>query len=75
MPEDIKCCGFAGDKGFYLPALNESALQTLRSQVPEKCTQGLSNSKTCEIGLSHHSGINYQSILYLLDDVSQKKCV
>jgi len=75
VPEDIKCCGFAGDKGFYLPALNESALQTLRSQVPEKCTQGLSNSKTCEIGLSHHSGINYQSILYLLDDVSQKKCV
>lgn len=75
IPEDILCCGFAGDKGFTTPELNESALQTLKQQVPKDCTQGYSNSRTCEIGLSHHSEIEYRSILYLLDKVSASKMV
>jgi D-lactate dehydrogenase len=69
QPEGIHCCGFAGDKGMTTPELNASALSTLRSQVKE-CSAGYSNSKTCEIGLSHHAGIDYQSLLYLLDDTS-----
>jgi len=73
VPEDIQCCGFAGDKGFTTPELNESALSSLKKQVPENCTRGYSNSLTCEIGLSRHSGVPYQSILYLLDEVSYKK--
>jgi len=43
---------------------------TLADQVPDGCKRGFSNSLTCEIGLSQHSGIPYQSILYLLDEVS-----
>lgn len=70
IPEDILCCGFAGDKGFTTPELNASALSGLSSQVPENCTEGYSNSRTCEIGLSEHSGIEYRSILYLVDKVS-----
>jgi D-lactate dehydrogenase len=70
VPEHIQCCGWAGDKGFNTPELNSAALSSLRSQVPEDCKRGFSNSITCEIGLSHHSGISYQSILYLLDEVS-----
>jgi len=70
VPEKIDCCGWAGNKGFTTPELNQSALSTLSSQVPEGCTRGFTNSLTCEIGLSHHSGIGYQSILYLLDEVS-----
>ena len=73
IPEDILCCGFAGDKGFTLPELNASALQLLKQQVPNNCTEGYSNSRTCEIGLSQHSDIEYRSILYLLDKVSRKK--
>jgi D-lactate dehydrogenase len=73
IPQDIHCCGFAGDKGFLLPELNESALSTLKQQIPENCTRGYSNSITCEIGLSKHGGIPYQSILYLLDEVSISK--
>ncbi|MFC1236478.1 FAD-binding and (Fe-S)-binding domain-containing protein [Vibrio sp. F74] len=70
IPEDIQCCGFAGDKGFTKPELNASALASLRSEVPENCSEGYSNSRTCEIGLSEHSGIEYRSILYLVDRVS-----
>ncbi|MCG7586960.1 (Fe-S)-binding protein, partial [Photobacterium sp. OFAV2-7] len=73
IPEDIQCCGFAGDKGFTTPELNESALSPLKAQVPENCKEGYSNSRTCEIGLSEHSGIEYRSILYLVDKVSQAR--
>lgn len=73
VPDDIHCCGFAGDKGFSFPELNASALASLKAQVPANCVQGVSNSRTCEIGLSKHSGISYQSVLYLLDKQSDSK--
>ncbi|WP_116475463.1 FAD-binding and (Fe-S)-binding domain-containing protein [Zobellella maritima] len=71
VPEHIECCGFAGDKGFTTPELNAAALSPLKAQVPPGCRRGISNSRTCEIGLSHHSGINYESILYLVDEASR----
>ncbi|MDX1267173.1 MAG: (Fe-S)-binding protein, partial [Oceanisphaera sp.] len=71
VPEHIECCGFAGDKGFTLPELNAAALKPLKEQIPNGCTRGVSNSRTCELGLSHHSGIRYESILYLVDEASQ----
>jgi D-lactate dehydrogenase len=61
------CCGFAGDKGFQTPELNASALSGLRAALPRECTAGYSNSRTCEIGLSLHGGIPFQSIVYLVD--------
>ncbi|GAB2920690.1 FAD-binding and (Fe-S)-binding domain-containing protein [Rheinheimera gaetbuli] len=69
IPEGISCCGFAGDKGFVLPQLNASALSELKQQV-SACSQGVSSSRTCEIGLSQHSGIEYQHLVYLLDRAS-----
>jgi D-lactate dehydrogenase len=68
-PEGISCCGFAGDKGIVLPELNASALSTLAQQV-SGCSQGVSSSRSCEIGLSRHSGLEYQHIVYLLDRCS-----
>jgi D-lactate dehydrogenase len=62
------CCGFAGDKGFTRPELNASALRNLSAQIPTTCEFGVSNSITCEIGLSHHAGIPFQSIVYLVDE-------
>lgn len=67
VPKDITCCGFAGDKGFTTPELNASALAPLKAQVPEGCNEGVSDNRTCEIGLSHHSGVPYHSVAYLLD--------
>jgi D-lactate dehydrogenase len=60
------CCAFAGDKGLTHPELNASALGELREHVKE-CEAGYSNSRGCEIGLSQHGGIPYQSIVYLVD--------
>ena len=72
VPDDIYCCGFAGDRGFNYPELNESALEGLRDHVCD-CEAGYSTSKTCEIGLSLHSEIPYRSILYLVDAASRPK--
>lgn len=65
-PEDIYCCGFAGDRGFNYPELNASALDNLKRRI-QGCEAGYSTSKTCEIGLSLHGDIPYRSILYLVD--------
>ncbi|MCF4010245.1 FAD-binding and (Fe-S)-binding domain-containing protein [Rheinheimera sp. UJ63] len=69
LPDNISCCGFAGDKGFFMPELNASALSSLASQVSE-CSRGVSSSRTCEIGLSRHSGLAYQHLMYVLDQCS-----
>lgn len=71
-PEEIYCCGFAGDKGFNVPELNQSALADLAGHVCT-CDAGYSTSKTCEIGLALHGGIPYRSILYLVDEVTRPK--
>ena len=67
------CCGFAGDRGFTFPELNKHGLRTLKDQLPVSVLQGYSNSRTCEIGLSHHSGIPFRSIVYLVNQVSSIK--
>lgn len=67
LPSKVTCCGFAGSKGFDTPELTESALAELKPSLPPDCKSGYSNSRPCEIGLSQHSGINYQSIVYLVD--------
>lgn len=71
IPHDVGCCGWAGDRGFTYPELNASALRNLKSGIPEDCHYGYSTSRTCEIGLSVHSGINYESIIYLVDKCSK----
>jgi D-lactate dehydrogenase len=73
VPDHVGCCGFAGDRGFNYPELNASALEHLRTGVAGKCAAGYSTSRTCEIGLSAHSGIHYKSILYLVDKCTQPK--
>jgi len=67
VPPGVGCCGFAGDRGFSHPELNASALSGLRAGLGDGCQAGYSNSRTCEIGLSLHGGIPYQSIAFLVD--------
>lgn len=67
VPEDVTCCGFAGDRGFSFPELNKSALRNLKPALNKNIKMAFSTSKTCEIGLSEHSGIDYNSILYLVN--------
>jgi D-lactate dehydrogenase len=69
VPE-TNCCGFAGDRGFSFPELNAHGLRELKMQLPGEVKRGYSTSRTCEIGLSHHSGISFKSIVYLVDQIS-----
>ena len=64
---DVLCCGFAGDKGFNRPELNEHALRHLKDALPAGCTHGYSSSRTCEIGLSEQAGFPYRSIIHLVE--------
>jgi len=73
MPEGIECCGWAGDRGFTYPELNASALSALNGEIPPGCAGGYSTSRTCEIGLSLHSGVSYKSIVYLVDRCTRPK--
>jgi D-lactate dehydrogenase len=70
QPEGVECCGFAGDRGFTNPELNQSALRNLKKQLPKSCKTGVSNSRTCEIGLSWHSDREFIHIATLLDQQS-----
>ena len=72
VPEEVGCCGFAGDRGFTYPELNSYALRKLRPQIEASgITIGYSNSRTCEIGLTTNSGIPYVSIAYLVDQCTK----
>ena len=68
--DEVGCCGFAGDKGFNVPELNQHALRHLSGALGENCRSGYSTSRTCEIGLSCHGQRPYQSIIYLVDAAS-----
>ena len=74
VPEEVGCCGFAGDRGFTHPEVNKYALRKLRPQLEKKgIRMGYSNSRTCEIGLTTNSGIPYESIVYLVDQCTTSK--
>lgn len=58
--------GFAEDRGFAYPKLNAPALEELKHQVAD-CRAGYSNSRTCGIGLSQYGVIDYNSIVYPIE--------
>ncbi len=62
---DSNCDGFAGDRGFLFPELNEHGLRDLKRQV-DGCDEGFAVSRTCEVGLSRNSGLVFKSIVYLV---------
>ena len=71
VPDGVGCCAFAGDKGLTNPELNAWALRKLRGALEEDgVTEGFSNSRTCEMGLSLHGGVPYRSIVYLVNRVA-----
>ncbi len=70
-PSGIPCCGMAGDRGMRYPELTGSALQHL--EVPQGCKDGYSTSRTCEMSLSNHSGVDFRSLVYLVDEATTPK--
>lgn len=41
--------------------------------LPKSCTDGYSTSRTCEMSLSNHSGINFRGLVYLIDEATTAK--
>lgn len=73
VPSGVGCCAFAGDKGMTNPELNAWALRKLRGELEAASVrEGVSNSRTCEIGLTTHGGVPYRSIVYLVNRVTRK---
>lgn len=72
IPAGIHCCGFAGDKGFSTPELNAHSLRSLKDAV-QHCSEGISTSRTCEIGLTQHGAIDYHGLVYLVDRVTRPR--
>jgi len=70
-PAGVTCCGFAGDRGFVVPELNQHALRKIHKELPANCACGVSTNRTCEIGLTAETGLTYQSIAYLLEKCSR----
>ena len=70
-PAGVTCCGFAGDRGFAVPELNRHALRHLNDELPAGCACGVLTNRTCEIGLTAESGIDYRSVAYLLEACSR----
>jgi D-lactate dehydrogenase len=69
---ETNCCGFAGDRGFTFPELNAHGQRHLAGQIPQDCREGYSTSRTCEIGMTVHSGgISFKSIFYLIDEATK----
>jgi len=67
----VTCCGYAGDKGLYIPALNAHALRDVKADIPEGCALGVSTVSTCATGLTEHAGIPFVSIASVLEYVSR----
>jgi D-lactate dehydrogenase len=71
IPIHAGCCGMAGDRGFLVPSLPESATEQESNEVnminaeSHYCT-----STTCELALSKASNKTYKSILYLVNECS-----
>lgn len=76
IPFLSSCCGMAGDRGFYYPGLTQAATRAEAAEVKQltiekPCDGFYSSGKTCEMALQEATQLNYQSIFYLLQDVTE----
>ena len=67
----VTCCGYAGDKGLFLPELNAHATRRVGLDIPANCTIGISTVSTCASGLTEHAGVPFVSLASLLEWASR----
>jgi len=58
------CCGFAGDRGFWVPELTRNATKGEKEYFAESDNYdcGVSTSRTCEIGMENATNIPFESL-------------
>jgi D-lactate dehydrogenase len=60
----------AGDRGFLYPQLTQAATHPEATEVQREKYDGYySSTKTCEMAMSEAVRANYESILYLVDEM------
>jgi D-lactate dehydrogenase len=70
VPKNAGCCGMAGDRGFLFPELTAAATNPEALELNAKQFDGYySSTKTCEMAMTEAVQKNYESILYLVDEV------
>jgi D-lactate dehydrogenase len=66
------CCGFAGDRGFSHPELTAAATAPQAAELSGRDFDAhLSSNRTCEIGLARATGEPYESIVFLLEQLTR----
>lgn len=69
VPAYAGCCGMAGDRGFWVPEMTESATH-MEIKHLSNCDGYYSTAGTCEMNLKHFSGKDFHHLVQLLDEVS-----
>lgn len=73
VPLHAGCCGFAGDRGFLIPELTQSATRREAAELQAAQHDGyFSSSRTCEIGMTRATGQIYRSYIYLLEHATRR---
>lgn len=67
----VTCCGYAGDKGLFIPELNAHATRRVSNDIPAGCELGVSTVSTCASGLTEHAGVPFVSLASLLEWASR----
>ncbi len=71
IPQSLGCCGAGGDRGFLYPELADAAMHDEAEEIKGRTYDGAySLAKTCEIVLTDRTGLPYESLVYLVDEVT-----
>jgi D-lactate dehydrogenase len=68
VPPSAACCGYAGDRGLFVPELTEAATRAEAEEVRalDAAAPHVSTCRTCEIGMSRATGRTYRSLAHLI---------
>ena len=71
-PAAAGCCAFAGDRGFLHTELTRSATAEEADEVrAREFDVYLGSNRTCELGLSLATGKDYESFIFLLEELTR----
>ncbi len=71
VPSDSGCCGMGGDRGILYPSIVRSATAQARKELPATVRLGVSSNSLCEGALENSIGIDYVSLLHLVEEVTR----
>jgi D-lactate dehydrogenase len=72
-PIHATCCAFAGDRGFLHPELTRSATSEEVNELNgQEYSRYLCSNRTCELGMNLASRKDYQSVIFLLEELTRE---